>query len=84
MSLGGQEKMCVHLEGSLGLRPEATNTERSKALSGLHGRPSGKGVPLSGLGLLPGHWVAYESAEEISREHEFKWLSFREVALTRA
>lgn len=34
------------------------------------------GVLLSGLGLLPGHWVAYKSVEEISREHEFKGLSF--------
>lgn len=78
MSLRGQEKMCVHSEGSLGLRPEATNTERSKALLGSHRRPSEKAgaesrCPVVWLGAyVPGHWVAYESAEEISREHIFK------------
>lgn len=47
--------MCVHVEGSLGLGPAATSSERSKAFPGSHIPLSGKAKVESRLGALPGH-----------------------------
>ena len=83
---GGQwHKLCVRAEGHLGsdLRPPAQRGQRPSlghTADCQEKQEQNAVLLLSSLGLLPGHWVAHESAAEIS------WEPGREceVALSRA